>query len=215
MRTIWSLLLLFAVLRCGSTAVAAPESNDAVAFRQALEGNMKALVARVEDLEASNHSLRSRLDDMRRELQQIREETRKLGDQTPVQEQIRRLAESIKDVDAKRRADNEKVLTELGKLAKQVAETSIVPTPPLTRTVPINAPTRIADSELKSSDRATGPTRGIEYSIQSNDTLSGIVAAGRAKGLKLTQKMMMEANPDVNWSRLKIGQKIFIPLPNQ
>ena len=61
---------------------------------------MKALVARVEDLEASNHSLRSRLDDMRRELQQIREETRKLGDQTPVQEQIRRLAESIKDVDA-------------------------------------------------------------------------------------------------------------------
>jgi LysM repeat protein len=29
----------------------------------------------------------------------------------------------------------------------------------------------------------------------------------------VTQKQMMDANPGVNWNRLRIGQKIFIPAP--
>ena len=59
------------------------------------------------------------------------------------------------------------------------------------------------------------PEKGIEYVIKSNDTLSGIVTACRARELKVTQKLMREANPDVNWDRLRVGQKIFIPIPGQ
>jgi LysM repeat protein len=41
------------------------------------------------------------------------------------------------------------------------------------------------------------------------------VAALQKQGLKVTQKQIMDANPGVNWSKLRIGQKIFIPSPAQ
>ena len=36
----------------------------------------------------------------------------------------------------------------------------------------------------------------------------------RAEGHKVTEKMVMDANPGVNWNRLGIGQQIFIPKTN-
>ncbi|HAM71777.1 MAG TPA: hypothetical protein DCM86_09055 [Verrucomicrobiales bacterium] len=209
--TLFSLLALFP-----APALPAQESSEAAASRQLLESNMKALNARIEDLEASNHSLRLRVDDLRRELQQVREETRKLADQSAVQEQIRRLADSVKDVDSKRRADNEKVLAELGKLARQVAETPVAP-PPVPRVTPaVNDKPAGGEPRTKvpSGERAQTSEKGIEYVIKSGDTLSGIVTACRAQSLKVSQKTLTEANPEVNWNRLRVGQKIFIPLGN-
>ena len=57
-----------------------------------------------------------------------------------------------------------------------------------------------------------GPTeKGFEYKIKSGDRLQKIVAALKAQGFKATEKQIMEANPTVDWSKLKIDQKIFIP----
>jgi|JI10StandDraft_1071094.scaffolds.fasta_scaffold810144_2 TolA-binding protein len=215
MRMLSSLMLLAASLVwLAPASLSAQESSESIAARQMVQENMKALNARIEDLEASNHSLRARVDDLRRELQQLREETRKLADQSGVQDQIRRLADSIKDVDNKRRADNEKVLGELAKLAKQMADTPIMPPTPAPRQPSTTSSQSSAHNpELRPASNI--PEKGIEYVIKPNDTLSGIVAACRAKDLKVTQKLMREANPDVNWDRLRVGQKIFIPLPGQ
>lgn len=207
----WVCLWVWTCLLWGPRAIA-QESNESIAARQVMQENLRAMNARIEDLEASNHSLKARLDDLRRELQQLREESRKLGDQSNLQDQIRKLADGIKDVDAKRRADNEKVLGELAKLSRQMAETPVVvpPTPKLPSTSSHTpAP---ADTEPKASKPAVSE-KGIEYMIKSGDTLSGIVAACRAKDLKVTQKMLREANPDLNWDKLRVGQKVFIPLP--
>lgn len=214
MRTLSLFTLFAASLVWLAPLLPAQESSEAIAARQLMQENMKALNARIEDLEASNHSLRARVDDLRRELQQLREETRKLADQSNVQDQIRRLADSIKDVDTKRRSDNERVLAELAKLAKQIADTPVAP-PPIVRPSPppSSNPGNAHSSEPRTA--ANIPEKGIEYVIKSGDTLSGIVTACRSKELKVTQKMLREANPDVNWDRLKVGQKVFIPLPAQ
>jgi TolA-binding protein len=212
MRTLrFTPLLAGLVLMSLAIRLTAQESSEAVAARRETESNLKALSARVEELEASNHSLRVRLDDMRREVQQLREEMRKLADQSGTQEQLRKLADSVKEVDSKRRADNEKVLNELSKLARQMAETPVAP-PPAPRATPSPGGGEIRPPHPPSGDK--GSEKGIEYVIKSGDTLSGIVTACRGQNLKVTQKLLMEANPDVNWNRLKVGQKIFIPLPN-
>ena len=199
--------LMLGVLAIGMSLARAQESSESIAARQAMQENMRTLNARIEDLEASNHSLRARVDDLRRELQQLREETRKLADHSSLQEQIRKMGDSIREVDNKRRADNDKVLGELSKLGKQIAETPVAPPPPVVKHTP-PAP----DPEPKTSARPPAPEKGIEYVVKSGDTLSGIVTACRAKEIKVTYKQMRDANPDVNWDKLRVGQKIFIPL---
>lgn len=214
MRTRFSSFCLAAAVSLTSSMLPAQESSEAVAVRQALQQNMSALNARVEDLEASNVSLRAKVDDLRREIQQLREEARRLGDHSAVQEQIRRLADSVKEVDTKRRTDNEKVLAEIAKLGKQIADTPVAPPPvPKSHSAPVAHSAPPPDADSKPTQPAT-PQKGIEYVVKSGDSLSGLVDSCRQKGLKMTQKMMREANPDVNWDRLRIGQKIFIPLPN-
>jgi len=41
--------------------------------------------------------------------------------------------------------------------------------------------------------------------------VSGIVNKLSKQGLKMTQKQIIDANPVVNWNKLRVGQKIFIP----
>jgi hypothetical protein len=54
--------------------------------------------------------------------------------------------------------------------------------------------------------------------VQSGDSLGAIVKAYNAdfksKGLKqITMRQAREANPNVNWDKLRVGQKIVIPRP--
>ncbi|MBM3845232.1 MAG: LysM peptidoglycan-binding domain-containing protein [Verrucomicrobia bacterium] len=210
-----SLVLLVSVaLSLLPSLAAAQESSESIAARQAMQDAMRTMHARIEDLEASNHSLRAKVEDMRREIQQLREETRKLGDQSSLQDQMRKLGESVREVDNKRRADNEKVVAEFARLAKLIAETPVPsPAPVVKSSPPPTAPS--SDPEPKVSSRPPVPEKGIEYVVKSGDTLSGIVAAARSKELKITMKQLRDANPDINWDRLRVGQKVFIPLPNQ
>ncbi|MBI1842068.1 MAG: LysM peptidoglycan-binding domain-containing protein [Verrucomicrobia bacterium] len=217
MRTLLLSVVLALLLPVPKLLSQAAESSEAVAIRQQLQQNMVTLSARVEELEASNQSLREKVANLQREMQQVREEARKLGDRSAIQDQIHKLADSVKEVDAKRRADNEKVLGELAKLGKQIADTPVAPPP--TRAVPVSNPR--GDSPSAGTEKPTrgvgdkGVERGIEYVIKPGDSLSAIVQACRAKDIKLTQRALKEANPDIsNWELLRPGKKIFIPVPN-
>ena len=59
----------------------------------------------------------------------------------------------------------------------------------------------------------TTPEEGFEYVVQRDDRLDIIVKRYRDEKIMVTSKSIMDANPTVNWSRLRIGQKIFIPKP--
>ena len=60
-----------------------------------------------------------------------------------------------------------------------------------------------------------GPEKGYEHVIEKGQTLSAIVEAYRSKGIKVTLKQVLEANPNINEKKLSVGQKVFIPLPEK
>lgn len=55
------------------------------------------------------------------------------------------------------------------------------------------------------------PKSTNEYAIQVGDTLSRIVSTFRESGHPMTLKLLQEANPNVQWNRLRLGQRIVIP----
>ena len=62
------------------------------------------------------------------------------------------------------------------------------------------------------------PVDGYSYTVQSGDRLDLIVKAYNADFVKrgykkITLRQTKEANPKVDWNRLRVGQKIVIPNP--
>ena len=60
------------------------------------------------------------------------------------------------------------------------------------------------------ADPAT-PQTGFEYKVQAGDSLSAIIKAFRAKGVKTSLTQVLKANPGLNANTLYVGKTIFIP----
>ena len=54
--------------------------------------------------------------------------------------------------------------------------------------------------------------KGYEYIIQAGDTLSTIVSGYRAAGVEVTVDDVLKANPNLNATRLRVGQTLFVPV---
>ena len=79
--------------------------------------------------------------------------------------------------------------------------TNVTPTPPATNTAPV--------SEVTPAPVPPTPPAGVtEYTIAKGDTFGGLV-----KKFHVTLKALEAANPGVEPTKLKIGQKINIPAP--
>lgn len=174
-------------------AVAAARQQEAYENRIRMEARLTALEEALQAFQRDQNSLRAQIDGLRSEL--VR--TRNQGAGTP--ESLRELASKIEEVDRKRQADNEKVLAELRRL-----QTSLV------RRVG-SGPSGGESSGSPSSPKIR-PGKQSEYSIRSGDTLYDIVKALNEQGVKITVEEVKSANPDVNWTKLQIGQKIIIPV---
>jgi LysM repeat protein len=94
---------------------------------------------------------------------------------------------------------------------KSIASLGSAPKPSNTR--PNSTKARVQSPKEGDSPPPTKPEKGYEYTVQEGDTLSRIVAALNKQGVKLTAKQISDANPGVNWNRLAIGHKLFIPSP--
>ena len=198
------------VLTLGAVRVVADESPAAVAEREATEEREKRLNTRIEDLEKSVQKYQERVATLNEELRGLREEIgrmRESNNESATKENIKRLKDAVEEVDKKRLEDNKRVMTQLDNMRTELRDLIIknVPTAPPPRQQN-GGPTRTPGSSTK-KDTETG----YEYAVVDNDTLSKIIAKLRAKNMKVTQRQIMDANPDVNWSKLQIGQKIFIP----
>jgi LysM repeat protein len=191
-----------------AVAQPAPETPIAVAEKQEAEERYKTLTARLENLEESLQTLQQnyqkRLGALADELKGLRDEVGRLGSapNAATQKSMEILAEAIKEVDRKRMADNEKILSALEDFRKGLLEKPGATAPPSIRTNP----------------PATAPNRprneaGYEYTVRSGDNPTVIARALNQQGIKVTAKQIIDANPGVNWTRLKVGQKLFIPAP--
>lgn len=181
----------------------------AAAERQETEERYQRLASTIENLRATQDSQQKRLATLTEELNRLREENTRSQGKYATPEDLSRLAEKIRELDKKREADKELILAEFAKLGKTI---TAAPLP--------GARDRTAPPNLKPTVSANRPEteKGYEYVVQKGDYLSTIVAAYneqfKKEGKKaITTKQVEDANPGLNPSKMKIGQKIFVPLP--
>jgi LysM repeat protein len=184
---------LLAVLTC--SAAPGLHAQDA-----ATEERLNKLSGQIEDLRAGQDSLHKQVEALIKEMDSLREQAGKPSGNYAAQEDLKRVAEAVKEVDQKRMEDAEKIRIELLNLRKgllastQTPKKSVQPSP----------------SDTPANDK---PEKGFEYTIQNGDTLSTIVKAYREKNIKVSTDQILKANPDLKPDKLKVGQKIFIPAP--
>lgn len=194
--------------------VAAQETPAAtIAAREEAEANAKRLNAKVEQLEETFQAQAKRMNALVDEIHSLRTEVDRLrnrNESAATQDSIRRLADKIEEVDKKRQADNELVLAQLKAIGKGLSK-PIQPREPVAE--PPAARPKTSETPAPPKGNSTTPENGFTYNIKDGDTLVRIVKDLKAINVVTTQKQIMDANPTVNWNKLKIGQAIFIPQP--
>ena len=193
--------LVILVIGTGLPAVGQSSATQLAAW-QDMQADIKRLNAHLEDLLAANEALQRQLSQLKEEVRALDDRLTKVESRTSASADkaaLKKLADAIEEVDRKRMADNKKVLEALAKLEKvfrkQLATVS-------RSTAPV---------KLVPRSSASGARKGYEYTIKAGDTLSRLVTTLRKNGFKISMQEVMDANPGVNWNRLQVGQKIFIP----
>jgi LysM repeat protein len=187
------LFLLFAFVFFAASAL---RGQDA-----AVEERLNKLNGLVQDLLEDKATQKKQFEGLAKEIENLREAQNHPNAACATQEELKRLAEKIQEIDKKREADKELILKRIEELAKTLA-------------VPTKKPVVVAPPPTAGVTGAPAtPEKGFEYVIQSGDTLSVIAEAYREKNIKVTVDQIMKANPGLNPNRLKVGQKIFIPAP--
>lgn len=173
----------------------------ALAARQDAEERYKRLQSAYDELQAAQVALQKRVAQMADEVRSLREVMTRAGDNNATREDLKRLAEQLHELDKRRLDDNQKIVEQIKNL---------VPPAP---TAPRSTPT----------PKVTAPVaeKGFEYTIQKDDTLSAVVRSyneelkKQGKNAKITLRQVLDANPNLDEKKLRVGQKIFIPLPPQ
>jgi uncharacterized phage infection (PIP) family protein YhgE len=192
-----------------------PATNDgapaspaaALAAKEGAQERYERMAADIQALQAANDALQTKINLIASEVQDLRNQQTQAASNSTVQEQLKVLADKIAEVDKKREEDKQAISEEIRKsmaaLEKSLAASAAPSRPP---------------SKPAPEPEAPAGEKGFLYTIQSGDNLSLIVktynADFKSKGLKpITLKQAQEANPDVDWNRLRVGQKIIIPRP--
>jgi LysM repeat protein len=189
----WIALSLLGLVSTASWALA----QDA-----ATEERLNKLAGQIEDVRSNQEALSKRFEALAREIEGLRGQLEKPSGNYASEEDLKRLAEAVKEVDRKRLEDYEKIRLELKNLGKS-----------LTATAPRAKATPAPSSENPASEKTNTPDKGFYYEVKKGDTLSIIVQAYRDNNIKVTKDQIIKANPGLVPEKMRVGQKIFIPAP--
>jgi LysM repeat protein len=196
-------------------AAATPASTAAVvAEQQGFDEKFKQLAADMDTLRAANQLLVEKVAALKDELAQVRAEQARQTAGAVGRDELKPLELKIEAVDKKRQEDKDAISEQIKNIIptlQKVLTPAVDPSPrtPVHPVVPAVPPAP-----------QTAATDGVTYTIKDGDRLRDIVIAYnndlKKKGLKtISSQQVMDANPGVDWKRLKIGQKIVIPIPAQ
>jgi len=164
----------------------------------ALEERVNKLNGYVQDLLEDKSSQRKQIESLSREVQSLREQASRPSGNYATQDDLRKLAEAIKEIDEKREADKKLVLKAIDEL-KRIASSSGAqrnPGPP-----------------AEVSETSKGRQEGYYHTVGPGDTVSTISLAYRERGIKVSVDQILKANPDLVPEKMQVGQKIWIPAP--
>lgn len=183
---------------------AKPQDASADAIREEYEARFRSIAAKIEDILGIQSTLQRRINDLSAELAALREEQSRIAGQSVRPDDLRKIADKIREIDQKREDDKRIILEELRKLAQA----------PIPEPKPRREETKKEETKRESGQSQPAvPQKGYEYVVKEGDTLSEIVEAYRQNGVNVTVDMVLKANPNVKPQLLRIGQKIFIPDP--
>ncbi len=171
-----------------SAARALPLVTAAVALAVGIAGMVTGIAARRE-----LRTLRAEIDDVRATIP------------TRAEEPARNLAGQVNralDTIVKRMNDTDLRITEL---ARRLAEVAAQERKPAVATLPPAAAAPPAAPQPATAS-PSAPSPSTTYTVESGDTLGAI-----AKKLGVSLNALQQANPDVNPSKLKVGQKLNVP----
>jgi vacuolar-type H+-ATPase subunit I/STV1 len=180
----------------------ADASLEALAARKEIEEFIRDTNTRLKNLEESLQAQQQRivqLEDENRNLRQdLARATANKNNNAAHDQAISKLDDKIQDVDKRRLADNKLTVEKLERLEKLISSQAneaarhVKPPPP--------GPVINPNADL------------FEYSIQSGDNLYKVVDKLKAQGIEVSREDVQKANPTVVWTKLRIGQKIIIPV---
>ena len=215
MKRIFVAVTLLAALLGNSGLNAQQDPATAAAEREQAEERHRSMVNRIAGIEESVAAFQKNVTALREEIRHMREDLDRFKpkhDGAATQDNIKRMADKIEEVDKKRQADNERVVKYID--SKNAELQKFILERPGGNSRPPSGSTSNPGAERPRTPAGNSPSateKGFEYKIKSGDRLQKIVAALKAQGFKASEKQIMEANPTVDWSKLKIDQKIFIP----
>jgi LysM repeat protein len=166
----------------------------------ATEERLNNLTAKIDVLVEAKEAQNKKIDALERQVNELQSQLNKPSGNYASTDDLKQVAEAVKEVDKKRQADSEQVVKELEKLGKALGGASGGRRPP-----------SAVAPEPKPPMHANAPH--FEYTVQPGDTLGAIVKAYREKNIKVTIQQIIAANPGLKPESLKSGQKINIPAP--
>jgi len=185
----------------------------------------KRLAGEVADLRESNQAQQRRLKELQNQVETLRSALRESTERSgarlgefATREDLKKMADFIREVDEKRESDKKVILDQIKELGKTLATP-----PPETTTKPKNRrkseETHDSKEPKEASHESAAPIEGefYEYTVQKNDVFSKLVgdwnATLKEKGKKpVSYDDVKRANPKVNPNRIYEGQKILLPL---
>ena len=198
-----------AILAVGCALAWAPMLR---AQEAAIEERFNRLAGQIEDMRSNQEAVGRRLDAIAHEIESLRGKLDKPSGNFASEEDLKALAESVKEIDRKRLEDYEKIRTELKNLGRSLANSApAAPRKPAQASV--SSTSDNTPSASASSEKTTVPDKGFEYQVKKGDNLSLIVKAYQDSNIKVTLDQILKANPGLKPEKLRVGQKIFIPAP--
>jgi predicted RNase H-like nuclease (RuvC/YqgF family) len=200
-----SVLTLIAAAQDTPTA---PTPAAEVAAKQAADERYERMAADIQALQAANDALQTKLTAIGQQLQDLRNQLAQSPNNFATPDDLKHLADKIVEVDKKREEDKQAIAEEIRKSIAELKHAR----------ADGSAPSRVSASKPASTTESTDSDKGFVYKIQDGDSLSAIVKAYNAdfksKGMKtISLKQAMDANPNIDWNHLRVGQKIIIPQP--
>jgi hypothetical protein len=200
--------LLFAASLLGAQAHGAGvDAARSTAERAAAEERYRILQSSYDDLAAAQLELRKRLEAVTDALQKVSAEARSRpgAEQLVTRAEFEKLVESVREIDRKREADRRQILAQIEELGKSLQE--------MLRRPPAKV---VTGQDPPSRGGSSGNQEGVEYVVESGNTLSAIIAAHNAafkdQGRKTSLQLILDANPGLVPETMQVGKKLFIPM---
>lgn len=169
----------------------------------ATEERLDKLSAQIDVLVEAKDEQNKKIEDLESQIRDLQNQVSKPTGNYASADDLKQLADAVKEIDRKRQEDNEHVVQELQSLSKS-----------LTSSASFHRSSS-GSTDVPTTGEPRGPEDGYYYPVKEGDTLALIVKAYREKNIKVTLQQVLDANPGLKPTSLKVGQKIFIPKPKQ